>query len=109
VSLFYQASVLTGILVGASFIFSPISPINLFETEAPATHFLREVRRDQAIQANAHAILTNVSTSWSATTCLTWFSLVGTVPRHLHHRAAGSSASCALAGSSQWRPRQPGI
>ena len=44
VSYFYQSSVLTGLLVGASFVLSPVSPIALFEAEGPATHFLREVR-----------------------------------------------------------------
>lgn len=41
-SLFYRSSVLTGFLVGASFVFSPISPIALFETEGPITHMLRQ-------------------------------------------------------------------
>jgi hypothetical protein len=41
-SLFYRSSVLTGLLVGASFVFSPISPIALFETEGPVTHMLRQ-------------------------------------------------------------------
>ena len=41
--LFYRSSVLVGILVGLSFMISPVSPIALFEAEAPATHFLRQV------------------------------------------------------------------
>ena len=40
---FYRSSTLTGLLVGASFIFSPLSPIALFDTpEAPATHLFRQ-------------------------------------------------------------------
>ena len=40
---FYASSTLTGLIVGASFIFSPISPIALFETpELPVTHMLRQ-------------------------------------------------------------------
>ena len=38
---FYRGSCLVGILVGASFIFSPINPIGIFDTESPATHFFR--------------------------------------------------------------------
>lgn len=38
---FYRASCLVGILVGAAFIFSPINPIGIFDTESPATHFFR--------------------------------------------------------------------
>ena len=42
-ALFYRSSTLTGLLVGASFIFSPLSPIALFDTpEAPATHLFRQ-------------------------------------------------------------------
>lgn len=39
---FYQGSALVGFVVGASFIFSPISPIGAFETELPVTHMLRQ-------------------------------------------------------------------
>lgn len=43
-SLFYRSSALVGTLVGLSFIFSPISPIALFDTpEAPATHLMRQL------------------------------------------------------------------
>ena len=38
---FYRGSCLVGILVGASFILSPINPIGIFDTESPATHFFR--------------------------------------------------------------------
>ena len=38
---FYRGSCLVGILVGASFIFSPINPIGIFDTGSPATHFFR--------------------------------------------------------------------
>ena len=38
---FYRGSCLVGIFVGASFIFSPINPIGIFDTESPATHFFR--------------------------------------------------------------------
>ena len=42
-ALFYRSSTLTGLVVGASFIFSPLSPIALFDTpEAPATHLFRQ-------------------------------------------------------------------
>ena len=39
---FYQSSVLVGLVVGASFLFSLISPISVFEAEAPVTHMLRQ-------------------------------------------------------------------
>ena len=43
-SLFYRSSTLVGTLVGLSFIFSPLSPIALFDTpEAPATHLMRQL------------------------------------------------------------------
>ena len=42
VSLFYRSSVLVGIVVGLSFIVSPISPIALFEAESSATHLMRQ-------------------------------------------------------------------
>jgi hypothetical protein len=42
VSLFYRSSALVGLLVGASFLFSPISPISIFEAEGPVTHMMRE-------------------------------------------------------------------
>ena len=42
VSNFYRSSTITGLLVGAAFIFSPTSPIAVFETEAPATHLMRQ-------------------------------------------------------------------
>lgn len=38
---FYRGSCLVGILVAASFIFSPVNPIGIFDTESPATHFFR--------------------------------------------------------------------
>ena len=38
---FYRGSCLVGILVGASFVLSPINPIGIFDTESPATHFFR--------------------------------------------------------------------
>lgn len=42
-SLFYRSSTLTGILVGLSFLASPLSPIALFDTpESPATHLMRQ-------------------------------------------------------------------
>ena len=40
---FYRGSTLVGILVGASFIFSPVNPIGIFETESAATHLFRAV------------------------------------------------------------------
>ena len=39
---FYRSSTLTGLLVGSAFFLSPISPIALFDTEAPVTHMLRQ-------------------------------------------------------------------
>jgi len=40
---FYRGSTLVGLVVGASFIASPVSPIALFDTpEAPVTHWLRQ-------------------------------------------------------------------
>ena len=39
---FYRGSTLTGILVGSAFFFSPVSPIALFDAEAPATHMFRQ-------------------------------------------------------------------
>jgi len=42
-SFFYRSSTLTGILVGLSFLASPLSPIALFDTpEGPATHLMRQ-------------------------------------------------------------------
>lgn len=41
-ALFYQSSVLTSLVVGASFLLSPVSPIALFEAEGAATHWLRQ-------------------------------------------------------------------
>ena len=42
-SLFYRSSTLTGVLVGLSFIASPLSPIALFDTpEGPTTHLMRQ-------------------------------------------------------------------
>ena len=42
-SLFYRSSTLVGILVGLSFIASPVSPIALFDTpESPVTHLMRQ-------------------------------------------------------------------
>lgn len=40
-SFFYRSSALASIVVGASFILSPVSPIALFEAESAATHLLR--------------------------------------------------------------------
>lgn len=41
-STFYRSSTLLGLVVGASFLVSPISPIGFFETEAAATHLFRQ-------------------------------------------------------------------
>jgi len=42
-SLFYRSSTLTGVIVGLSFLFSPLSPIALFDTpESPVTHLARQ-------------------------------------------------------------------
>ena len=43
ISSFYRSSTLLGLVVGASFLVSPVSPIGLFESEAPVTHFFRQV------------------------------------------------------------------
>ncbi len=43
VSLFYRSSAIVGVVVGLSFLASPLSPIALFDTpEAPATHLMRQ-------------------------------------------------------------------
>ena len=43
VSLFYRSSALVGLIVGLSFLASPLSPIALFDAvEAPATHLMRQ-------------------------------------------------------------------
>lgn len=39
---FYRGSTLVGILVGAAFFFSPVSPISAFDTEQPVTYMLRQ-------------------------------------------------------------------
>ena len=42
-SLFYRSSTLVGVLVGLSFLMSPLSPIALFDTpESPTTHLMRQ-------------------------------------------------------------------
>ena len=41
VSSFYRASTITGLIVGAAFAFSPVSPIAVFDEELPVTHMLR--------------------------------------------------------------------
>ena len=42
-SLFYRSSSIVGVIVGLSFLASPVSPIALFDTpEGPATHLLRQ-------------------------------------------------------------------
>ena len=42
-SLFYRSSSIVGVIVGLSFLASPLSPIALFDTpEGPATHLLRQ-------------------------------------------------------------------
>ena len=43
ISSFYRSSTLLGLVLGASFLVSPVSPIGLFESEAPVTHFFRQV------------------------------------------------------------------
>ena len=42
VSTFYRGSTIIGLLVGASFIFSPVSPISIFDEESAATLMLRQ-------------------------------------------------------------------
>ena len=41
-STFYRSSTIVGILVGAAFAFSPVSPIAVFDEELPVTHMLRQ-------------------------------------------------------------------
>jgi hypothetical protein len=42
VSTFYRSSTLTGLLVGSAFLFSPVSPIAVFDEELPVTHMMRQ-------------------------------------------------------------------
>lgn len=42
VGTFYRSSTLVGLVVGASFVFSPVSPISIFDTEATLTRMLRQ-------------------------------------------------------------------
>ena len=42
VGTFYRSSTLIGLIVGASFVFSPVSPISIFDTEAALTRMLRQ-------------------------------------------------------------------
>jgi hypothetical protein len=42
VSTFYRSSTLLGVLVGAAFAFSPVSPIAVLDDESAVTHFVRQ-------------------------------------------------------------------
>jgi hypothetical protein len=42
VALFYRSSTVVGLLVGAAFLLSPVSPIALFDEELPVTHLFRQ-------------------------------------------------------------------
>ena len=42
VSTFYRSSTIVGLLVGAAFAFSPVSPIAVFDEELPVTHMMRQ-------------------------------------------------------------------
>ena len=54
---FYRSSTLIGLLVGASFIFSPVSPIAIFDTEAALTHSAHARERFNPVEGPCEAAL----------------------------------------------------